>query len=161
MLVVLVACALLLVREVGSDPRIGARTDTSVPCDEDLQQPEDAVDGREGVDRRPEGVFGDGGTRALDPGVVAAGGWTEVRHEGGDPEQVATRLLRSYRDAGGCVLARSGYLDLTGSVWGCVIQGDGWTDVCIVSATAEEGMSELRVLRLDADEMAGLLGGEP
>lgn len=135
--------------------------DADVPCDEARQRPEDAVDGQEEVDGHLEGVSGDAGTHVPDLDGVATGGWTEVRCEEGDLGQVATRLLRAYRDAGGCVLARSGYLDLTGSAWGCVVQGDGWTDVCVVCATAEEGVSELRVMRLDADEMTDLLADEP
>ena len=88
---------------------------------------------------------------------AAEGGWSETRRESGSLEQVATRLLGSYRDAGSCVLARSGFVDLTGSVWSCVVQGDGWTDVCIVCTTEEADICELRVLRLEADEMAELL----
>lgn len=75
-----------------------------------------------------------------------------VTVERGEAEQVATRLLSSYRDAGDCALASSGYLDLFGSVWGCVIQGDGWVDVCIVS---EEGSdSRVAVLRLEGTTVA-------
>ena len=159
--VALVSCPLLWVR--GSEPglRSGVHAGAGVPSDEDWQRPEDAVDGQEEVDEHPEGVSGDAGTHVPDLDGVAIGDWTEVRREEGNPEQVATRLLRAYRDAGGCVLARSGYLDLTGSAWGCVVQGDGWTDVCVVCATAEEGVSELRVMRLDADEMTDLLADEP
>ena len=160
-LVALVACTLLWVQESGPGPRSSVHTDTGVLCNEARQRPEDAVDGREEVDGHLEGVSGDAGTHVPDLDGVATGGWTEVRREEGNPEQVATRLLRAYRDAGGCVLARSGYLDLAGSVWGCVVQGNGWTDVCVVCATAEEGVSELRVMRLDADEMTDLLADEP
>lgn len=75
-----------------------------------------------------------------------------VTVERGEAEQVATRLLSSYREAGNCALASSGYLDLFGSVWGCVVQGDGWVDVCIVS---EEGSdSRVAVLRLEGAAVA-------
>ena len=82
-----------------------------------------------------EGASAKGEARRKGALSATEGGWSEARHESGSLEQVATRLLRSYRDAGSCVLARSGFLDLTGSVWSCVIQGDGWTDVCIVCTT--------------------------
>jgi hypothetical protein len=37
-------------------------------------------------------------------------------------------------------------------VWGCVVQGDGWVDVCIVS---EEGSdSRVAVLRLEGTAVA-------
>ena len=81
-----------------------------------------------------------------------------VTVERGEAEQVATRLLSSYRDAGDCALASSGYLDLFGSVWGCVVQGDGWVDVCIVS---EEGSgSRVAVLRLEGAAVARQLLGD-
>lgn len=79
--------------------------------------------------------------------------------QSGDVQQVATRLLASYRDAGNCVLASSGYLDLFGSVWGCVVRGDRWVDICIVSETEEGSSCEVRVMRLDEDEVAESLGG--
>lgn len=78
----------------------------------------------------------------------------------GSVEQVATRLLASYRDAGDCVLADAGYLDLLGLVWGCVVQGDGWVDVCAVFEGQDASTCVVRVLRFDADEVEGLLGEE-
>ena len=121
-------------------------------------------------------VRGDGGTEISDSGeatdpppadaqvpeshLTDGSAWTTVRKERGSMEQVATRLLRRYRDEGTCVLARSGYLDLSGAVWGCVIQGVGWTDVCVVSETREDRLSEVRVLRLTAEEVARQLGCE-
>lgn len=72
----------------------------------------------------------------------------------GDLEQVATHLLTSYRDAHDCVLVSSGYLDLLGAVWGCVVQGDGWVDVCIVAHDAVAGRCRVSVLHMDADELA-------
>ena len=77
----------------------------------------------------------------------------------GEVEQVATRLLSSYRDTGGCVLAYSGYIDLTGSVWACTVQGDGWVDVCVIG-NLDDGSCELSVLRMDRDEMWELLADQ-
>lgn len=132
-----------------------------MPGSGERQQPGDGGDAQGEPGESLKGISDGCDLRVPDLGGTVSGGWTEARREEGDLGQVATRLLRSYRDAGGCVLARSGYLDLTGSAWGCVVQGDGWTDVCVVCATAEEGISGLRVLRLDADEMAAVLADEP
>lgn len=82
----------------------------------------------------------------------------DVTTRSGDLQQVAVDLLTSYRDAHDCVLARSGYLDLFGSVWGCVVRGGDWVDICIVTESAEGTSCEVRVLRLDRDEAVEALG---
>ena len=87
----------------------------------------------------------------LPQGVVSQAAPT-VRLQAGSVEQVAVDLLASYRDARDCVLASSGYLDLLGSVWGCVVHGGDWVDVCIVSASGSEGICEVHVMRLERDE---------
>lgn len=92
----------------------------------------------------------DGSATDVTPGVSV---------QEGDVQQVASRLLASYRDAGDCVLASSGYLDLFGSVWGCVVRGDGWVDICIVSEAGEGSASEVRVMRLTEDEVTESLDG--
>ena len=82
-----------------------------------------------------------------------------VTSEEGEVPQVAGQLLQSYKDRGDCVLAQAGYLDLFGSVWGCVINGGSWVDVCLVS-DAGGGESHLSVVHLDAKDVAAeLLGG--
>ena len=48
-------------------------------------------------------------------------------------------VLEGYRSRGDCVLARAGYLDLTGRTWGCVTQGAGWVEICIVRRRPTEG----------------------
>lgn len=80
-----------------------------------------------------------------------------VSAEQGSVEQVATRLLASYQQRGDCVLASAGYLDLMGSVWGCVVQGGQWVEVCTVFEAADSASCEVRILRMDADEVAELL----
>jgi hypothetical protein len=69
----------------------------------------------------------------------------------GDVGQIATRLLVSYRSEGSCVLAHAGYLDLLGCVWGCVVRGDRWVDICVVSQR-DDGC-QVDVTRLDVDEV--------
>ena len=88
---------------------------------------------------------------ALPQGVVLDAVPTVTRRAG-SVEQVAVDLLASYRDAHDCVLASSGYLDLFGSVWGCVVHGGDWVDVCVVSMSGDEGLCEVRVMRLERDE---------
>jgi hypothetical protein len=85
-------------------------------------------------------------------GVTSASD-VSVRSEAGEVEQVATRLLTSYRDQRDCVLAEAGYLDLLGSVWGCVVQGDQWVDVCVIEQV-DEASCQVHVMRFDASEVA-------
>ncbi len=59
-------------------------------------------------------------------------------------------ILESYKSAGQR-LVRSGYLDLLGNVWGCVVQGDGWVEICIIRAQ-EDGGCNVRVTRMVASE---------
>ncbi len=76
--------------------------------------------------------------------------------EKGSVEQVATHLLSSYQERGDCVLASSGYVDLLGSAWSCVVQGGDWVDVCTVFEDTDTATCEVRVLRLEADEVREL-----
>ena len=83
-----------------------------------------------------------------------------VTTRAGDLRQVAVDLLTSYRDAQDCVLARSGYLDLFGSVWGCVVRGGDWVDVCVVSEHEEGKACQVCVLRLERNEALEALSGD-
>ena len=47
----------------------------------------------------------------------------------------AEKLILSSRDEQTCLLRSAGFLDLMGRVWGCVIEGPGWADICVL----EEG----------------------
>lgn len=145
---------------------LGARgPGTPLPGVEGREEAPIATDGEEGTPGgspatpRSRGVGGDvptGGAAGTGASSDAGADGVSVRTERGEVEQVATRLLASYRDGDPCVLASSGYLDLLGSVWGCVVQGDGWVDVCVVS---EEGdMCRTCVMRLDAGQVGTLVG---
>lgn len=68
-------------------------------------------------------------------------------------DQSAAELLAEYECLGKCALVRAGYLDLLGEVWCCVVQGDGWVDVCEVRP-AEGGGSLVTRRRLDSREWA-------
>lgn len=93
---------------------------------------------------------GEVGSRGTSSGASQGQGSMRSLVEG-DVGQVATRLLVSYRSQGTCVLAHAGYLDLLGCVWGCVVRGDGWVDICVVSQ--RDDRCQVDVTRLDATEV--------
>ena len=68
----------------------------------------------------------------------------------------ASRLLEERRDRGDCVVVRSGFLDLTGRVWGCVLQGGDWAEILIVSESAAEGGCDVVISRMSAEELGSL-----
>lgn len=94
---------------------------------------------------------------ARGPSPSSSHATTKTTRQGGAREAAST-LLRSYRDQGDCTLAQQGYLDLLGRVWGCVIQGDGWTDLCVISEATDGTRSDVWVTRLVAEEAADELG---
>lgn len=123
-------------------------------------------EGQEGAPREPSGSSScDSQVGAKDPAVGEGTDGGAPRAEGirsyeeeGTVEQVAYRLLASYRDSGDCTLADAGYLDLLGSVWGCVVGGDGWSEVCVVWAHDGESSCTVRVLRIDSAEVRQVFG---
>ena len=84
-------------------------------------------------------------------GAAEGIGTTVVRRELA-PADAAAELLEGYRAEGGCALVCADWLDLFGNTWGCVVSGDGWTDLCLVSGVGDDGeASEVRVTRLEAE----------
>lgn len=78
-------------------------------------------------------------------------------------EEGASDLLEAYSQQEGCALAQSGYLDMKGQVWGCVVVGQGWADVCMVkqaSSSGEEDTASAQVYcwRIDQASLAATLG---
>lgn len=67
------------------------------------------------------------------------------------PEE-GERVLEGYRLRGDCIVAQAGYLDLSGKVWGCVVQGAGWVDLCVIRE-GDEGGSEVVSWHMDADDV--------
>lgn len=90
--------------------------------------------------------------------ALAAGIWTSQRLRAQDLQEGVALVLRGYRDRGDCALAQAGVLDLTGRIWGCVVQGDQWVDVCVVSEPQDHEGCELAVLHLTAQEAQDMLG---
>lgn len=64
----------------------------------------------------------------------------------------AAQALEAYRDGEPCVLVGSGYLGVTGGTWGCLVQGDGWVEVRLVSQRQKEAGSEVTVVHMDVSE---------
>lgn len=75
-------------------------------------------------------------------------------------EKEASDLLEEYRRRGDCVVAQSGYLDLLGETWGCVMQGEGWVEICLVRRGAEDARSDVAVWHIDAEDVAAVCGLE-
>lgn len=117
--------------------------------------------------RGDEGASADEGALVTpdDPATVDTapeapdGSQVVVSHLESEPVPEAARAaLAAYRDEGTCVLAHAGYLDLLGMVWGCVVQGDGWVDICTVSQTGDPGVSRVGVTHLMVGDVLRELG---
>lgn len=76
-------------------------------------------------------------------GVSPTSGYAETL------EGRAEVVLTSYQGASDCVLAYAGYLDLLGDVWTCVVVGDGWSEICLVSEGDDDGVASVRVVRIE------------
>ena len=119
-------------------------------------------------DESAEGGKADGG----DSGVVAEAereeaedpgndlGWqadvrmgSPVSHDSeGNVAQAASAELERYKSRGDCVLCRAGYLDLLGDVWGCLVQGPGWVEMCVVEEHEDGARSTVRTVRMEEEE---------
>lgn len=74
-------------------------------------------------------------------------GWIEASEDDRSLPEAAEALLIGYRDRGDCVLARSGYIDFSGSVWSCTVVGDGWVEIRLVQEL-EEGRSGVHLIHM-------------
>ena len=82
------------------------------------------------------------------------GGAEGARRESDRPlADEGERVLEDYRLRGDCIVARAGYLDLSGKVWGCVVQGAGWVELCVIRE-GDEGGSEVFSWHMDAADVA-------
>lgn len=118
-------------------------------------------------DQEAPGDLGDRTGEAADaPGAdgrgLAAGALSaaeETSYESGlSLEGEGERLVEGYRARGDCVVAQAGYLDLAGSVWGCVMQGEGWVDICVVRDVGQGEGSFVVIWHMDAGEAAAAVG---
>lgn len=110
---------------------------------------------RDGKDERGEGQDATGleGSTPFDVRHSQAGTYA---YEVSEPlERAASLLVCQYRDLGTCLVLQAGYIDLLGNVWGCVVEGPGWVDVCVVSGGSGDG-SIVRIERMDPHDEEGL-----
>lgn len=72
----------------------------------------------------------------------------------GSVEVASQAVLEHYKRKRNCVLSGSGWIDLVGNSWGCLIYGGNWVDVCVVQAKtqSESECSNVQIVRLDKDE---------
>lgn len=132
-----VACLSVLARSVGSDP-----APVSSPVE---------GDGEAEASRGATGVVDALGSL----GVPFA---QEERTSSRGVRDEAAAVLRERGEQGDCLVVRSGYLDLFGGVWGCVLQGGDWAEVCLVSEGVEGGGCSVTRWRMSVDDVAGALG---
>ncbi len=88
----------------------------------------------------------------MHPSRYAGGDEVETRFArvGEELSEAASSLVRAYDETGVCLVRQAGYLDLAGDVWGCVLEGPGWVDVCVLSREGERE-SVVRVERLGTE----------
>ena len=91
-------------------------------------------------------------------GTPGGSGGEGGRTDEGDVAEAAADLLEERRSRGDCVLVRSGYLDLLGGTWGCVLQGNGWVEVCLVSEGDGGEGCDVVTWRMDAADAARVTG---
>ena len=109
----------------------------------------------EGVD----GVISDGVDGALIDKALEGLGVPHEREERESVREVpeeAEALLEERRARGDCVVARSGYLDLLGGTWGCVLQGNGWSEVCVITERGEGDGCVVYTWTMRASDVSGL-----
>ena len=90
-------------------------------------------------------------------GRLPGGAREETKVVEGEVAAVASGVLEEYAARGDCALAEAGYLGILGDVWGCVVYGGDWSEVCVVRKSATEE-SEVLTWRIDAEELAGVVG---
>lgn len=49
----------------------------------------------------------------------------------------AQSVLESYQQRADCVLVYSGYIDLAGNVWSCLVNGGNWSELVTISDQGE------------------------
>lgn len=106
-----------------------------------------------------EAPFDDSGPNGASSATDAEGGLPSYEGSRGDAvadadgtvEAVAEGVLEAYQEDGDCALAYAGYLDLMGSVWSCVVVGDGWSEICLVSEGGDGDAPQVRVIRIEGE----------
>lgn len=143
-------------------------TDVEGPAGADVEGPVGGEGQAEGEGSTGEGGLADEGGSVTDDGVSLGetgldvapvvplpSGLSEAPVERNeyaaalDVPACARRVVEGYREAG-AVLVRAGWVDLLGRVWGCVVSGPGWVDVCLVREVGDAA-SEVEVARMEVE----------
>lgn len=85
--------------------------------------------------------------------VATESGEVSTRYEQTELLECATSILQTYQSRQDCALAHSGYLDICGNVWSCVLCGKGWVDVVFVSQCKKD-QCEVKTVHLTAAQWA-------
>ncbi|MBM6774270.1 hypothetical protein [Olsenella profusa] len=91
--------------------------------------------------------------------LVSSSGVRRRESELGVTEEAA-HVLEERRAAGDCVVTWSGYLDLAGRTWGCVLQGSGWVELAVVREGPGGDGSEVVTLVMDEEDVEARVGGD-
>lgn len=158
----------------GWAPSEGATAGKETHGATDAQDAPDDGDAVEGADalagRAPAGSLGEliddpstfMGSELVDERMLAAleglgdAASYESHEEDLDLPGAATEILEGYRDQG-CTLHYADYLGVLGDVWGCVVEGERWVEMCVVREAEGAAVSRVEVVRFDADGWERLL----
>lgn len=67
----------------------------------------------------------------------------------------AQSVLESYQQRSDCVLVYSGYIDLSGNVWSCLVNGGNWSELVIISDQGE--IRRVSTCHIDTQDVKNLL----
>lgn len=70
-------------------------------------------------------------------------------------QQAGEELLDLYKEKEHSVPVFSGYLDVLGKTWGCIFQGNGWTDICLVTDT--DAVRKVAICHMTTQEMQDVI----
>ncbi len=122
----------------------------------DASRAEDSSSAAGGAGAAPDaastGEWAAGASAGLGEALPSEEGTLSERVVDADLPDAASGLLEEYEGKPGTLLARSGWLDLAGRVWGCVVMGPGWVDVCLLCDGLADGQTCVKTLRMEVSE---------
>lgn len=163
-----ILATVLLLAHMGVGPLPGTSTSGAVEGGsggEDSVEPRETADAGESAGSPAEGeLYGEDVVReALDAEAAQSSSDSFLSDLSGAREQVVAvewadeeglvsageEVLGAYGEAGASLMM-DGYLDLHGTAWAAVVQGDAWVDVVAITGPHEGGAS-VRVVRIAAE----------
>lgn len=144
------ACAVVLAAMLAGFLAKGASIGVNPSCAEDSS----SATGGAGAapDAAQTGEWASEPPAGLGEALASEEGTLSERVVDADLPDAASGLLEEYEREPGTLLARSGWLDLAGRVWGCVVMGPGWVDVCLLSDGLADGQTCVKALRMEVSE---------